>query len=1230
MLRNRLLCLFLLFCMAPLHGQAQAGPYRTTISAAGHYLTIELLDDDLAHFEISPTAPAEGPIWASPMVAKTDYPGPSLVEQPTDDEILTPEMRLQIDAESLCVTIIDRTRDPELTLTTACPFLNDDNAINGLTFSAEGTTDVYGLGEQFRRRGGTDGNLMGDRRLMTNAYGNSLASFNGGNVGNAQFPIMYALGEDTHNYAIFVDHVYQQFWGFNADPFVMRTAQAPIRWYVMTGSDLPDLRADYMELTGRPPVPPQQLFGLWVSEYGYDDWAELSSVLASLREADFPVDGFLLDLLWFGGIAGESQMGSLTWDEANFPDAKAFIAQLRDEEGVSLMTIEEPYVAQSAENYQETLDAGVLVRDCADCDPVSLSGWWGFGGMVDWSDPDAAAWWHDVRRQPLVDAGIIGHWTDLGEPENYSEAAWYAGLPELDMHDEAAIHNLYNLLWSASIWDGYARNDVDQRPFSLSRSGTSGSQRYGVAMWSGDIAANMLSLTEQMNVQMQMSLSGIDYFGADVGGFYRQAFDPVLGMEGMYSVWLANAALLDVPLRPHAANQQNTYQTAPSLIGDVESNLANVRLRYELSPYLYTLAHRAYRTGEAIYPPLVYAFQEDMAVRTMGSQKMIGDQMMMATLTDYDPEITTVYLPEGGWFDYHTGAYTRSAGETVDVSSDEVLQAPLFVRDGAILPLMPVDAETLNVLGQRADGTQDESIVLNIYHAAEDGTFTLIEDDGQTMAYQDGAVRETTITHRAEGDNLIVTIQAAGTYAGAPDARPVTLRLYSPERTVGQVLLNGEALPVDDDPGWIQADSGVVEVHLGMVPMDEPQTITFEPEQTSQAEAAPQEADVAAIERPLLLAHYMPWYQTPDISGYWGWHWTMDHFNPSQTDEEGRAQIASQFMPLTGPYDSADEAVLEYQVLLMKLSGIDGVIADWYGTADFNDYATINAATEKLFETITRAGLKFAICYEDRTLTNIVNATDMPHEDALQQGQADLQYAQQNWLSSEAYVTYQGQPLWFIFGPLYFRQPSDWETIFTGIEPTPGLVTLDGHMGFAALTSYPWPPMEMSGGIELPQSILQSYLERFYRNAERTEMIVGTAFPGFYDIYAEADVRSSYGYIDARDGDTLRETLAMALAANPEIIQLATWNDYGEGTTIEPTEDYGYTRLEIIQQTRQTIDSDFAATPDDLQMPFMLLQARRTYADDAEANQQLDAVFDAIVAGDLETARTILAEYPAS
>jgi alpha-glucosidase (family GH31 glycosyl hydrolase) len=763
---------------------AQAEIYRTTFSDGTRFLTIELLDADLAHFQLSDTDPADAPIWTTPMVFKTDYPGVTYLTI-TGNTLETSEMHIAVDIPTLCVTVTDLTRD--LLLTTMCPQpINEDSS--SLTFTQEGTTDIYGLGEQFIRRGGTDGNWMGGQRIALNAYGNAMTRYNGGFTGNAQFPIMYALGAGTDNYALFLDDVYQQLWDFTQDPFKVTTTNETVRRFIMTGADLPDLRRDYMELTGHPPVPPRQMFGLWVSEYGYENWEELTSVLDSLEAANFPVDGFVLDLYWFGGISPDSRMGALTWDEERFPDPASFIANLREEYGIGIMTIEESYAVNSLADYDELHAQNVLVRECpeTECAPIELNSWWGAGSMVDWTNPDASAWWHDNRRQPLIDDGVMGHWTDLGEPENYDEGAWYYGFPDLDLHGHADVHNLYNFMWAQSIWQGYQRNEVQQRPFIMSRSGTSGIQRFGTAMWSGDIGANMASLAPQMQVQMQMSLSGIDYFGSDVGGFYRLVADG--DIDDIYTIWLANSALIDVPLRPHTQNLQNTFETAPSLIGDVASNLANVRLRYQLSPYLYTLAHHAYREGEPVFAPLVYYYQDDPNVRTIGSQKMLGADMMMATITTLDTGTIPVYLPAGGWFNYYTNEFFESSGEWIDVPTtvDGVLRAPLFVRDGAIIPQMQVDDQTMNTLGQRRDGSED-ALIFSAYHATQGGSFTLIEDDGATIAYQNGEVRETLVTQSQQDADWVVDVSASsGTYTNAPDQRSVEVQVITLDGLVSQ------------------------------------------------------------------------------------------------------------------------------------------------------------------------------------------------------------------------------------------------------------------------------------------------------------------------------------------------------------------------------------------------------------------------------------------------------------
>jgi hypothetical protein len=385
----------------------------------------------------------------------------------------------------------------------------------------------------------------------------------------------------------------------------------------------------------------------------------------------------------------------------------------------------------------------------------------------------------------------------------------------------------------------------------------------------------------------------------------------------------------------------------------------------------------------------------------------------------------------------------------------------------------------------------------------------------------------------------------------------------------------------------------------------------------------------AGAMRPLLLAHYMPWYQSAPFSGAWGWHWTMNHFNPDRIDANGRPEIASYFTPLTGPYDSSDPALLEYQVLLMKLSGIDGVIVDWYGNDDVFDYGVLNHSTQKLIEVIRKAGLKFVICYEDQTILHMVENKYIPAEDALSQAQKVMRFLDQGWFKDPAYLKYGDRPVLLNFGLAYFKNETDWEAMFRGLHPQPLLVTEDNPLGVIAPSSYPWPPMSSVRGSELTQADLQSYLDVFYLKSSGQPYRVAGAFPGFRDIYKEAGVSPGYAVLDAREGETFRLTLQTALAQHPDVIQLVTWNDYGEGTNIEPTREYGYRYLEMLQDIRRAyIDPGFRFTTADLELPLKLYQAHKAHSREGLADAELDRVFLAILTGDLQTAKEILANYP--
>ena len=158
--------------------------------------------------------------------------------------------------------------------------------------------------------------------------------------------------------------------------------------------------------------------------------------------------------------------------------------------------------------------------------------------------------------------------------------------------------------------------------------------------------------------------------------------------------------------------------------------------------------------------------------------------------------------------------------------------------------------------------------------------------------------------------------------------------------------------------------------------------------------------------------------------------------------------------------------------------------------------------------------------------------------------------------------------------------------------------------------------MWASGGGVLTQTVLNNYLNAFYRKAGRMITWWRALSQALIDIYKTAGVGAGYGFLDARDGGTFRDTLQAALENDPDVIQLVTWNDYGEGTNIEPAVEYGYRYLEIIQETRRTaIDNAFSFTSDDLKLPLQLYLLRKQFSGNQEVNQRLDEAFNAIIRG---------------
>lgn len=260
--------------------------------------------------------------------------------------------------------------------------------------------------------------------------------------------------------------------------------------------------------------------------------------------------------------------------------------------------------------------------------------------------------------------------------------------------------------------------------------------------------------------------------------------------------------------------------------------------------------------------------------------------------------------------------------------------------------------------------------------------------------------------------------------------------------------------------------------------------------------------------------------------------------------------------------------------------------------------------------------------YEDATVPKMIAANRFPEAEAVAHGQKLLQWMQEHWFVDPAYVKLDNRPLFLVFGWGYYKG-EQWDRIFADLPKKPAFYSESGRRG-PALGGFDWP--QPGKGTEAGFR----EMDRFYTEAKSWSSFVPTAFPRFHDIYEQAGVQKSWGTIEDRDGKTYAETLERALKSRPPLIQLASWNDWGEGTQIEPSVEFGYRDLEVTQRMRKTHrDPTFRYTSKDLRLPVQLYQCRKKAGSDATVRAKLDEISRFLFAGQTDKAQKRLAALSA-
>jgi alpha-glucosidase (family GH31 glycosyl hydrolase) len=344
------------------------------------------------------------------------------------------------------------------------------------------------------------------------------------------------------------------------------------------------------------------------------------------------------------------------------------------------------------------------------------------------------------------------------------------------------VHNIYGHEWARMIHDGYARDYPDERPFILMRSGYSGSQRFGMIPWSGDVSRSWGGLASQMEISLQMGMQGQAWMHSDLGGFAGAMLD-----DELYVRWLQYGVFQPV-FRPHA---QEDVAPEPVFREPKTKALAReaVRLRYAMLPYNYTIAFENSRSGMPMMRPMLFEEQDDEGAAGISSTYLWGPSFLVAPVVEPGATRKEIHFPTKGsvWFDFYDDQPHR--GGITEIVTPVAGHIPTFVRAGAFVPMAKVVQSTRDY----------DTRALELHYWHDDGvtasTGQLYDDDGKTPnAYSAGKYELVRFSSRLDAGKLEIGLAPEAGAAYAASSHSFALKVHNVARKPRAVQAGGKAL----------------------------------------------------------------------------------------------------------------------------------------------------------------------------------------------------------------------------------------------------------------------------------------------------------------------------------------------------------------------------------------------------------------------------------------------------
>ena len=541
-------------------------------------------------------------------------------------------------------------------------------------------------------------------------------------------------------------------------------------YQVIVGDSWMDLISNYTTLTGKQPLPPRWAFGNFSSRFGYHSQEEVEKTIKKFEENKIPVDAIILDLYWFGKKI-QGTMGNLDWDKDTFPNPDKMIADL-NAKGIKTILITEPFVLTTSSKWQEAVDKKILAID-KNGKPFTYDFYFGNTGIIDIFKPEGKTWFWNIYKN-LINQGVGGLWGDLGEPEVFPSAARTAG----GTSDE--VHNIYGHNWAKLIAEGYKKDFPNVRPFILMRAGYSGSQRFGMIPWSGDVSRSWDGLSGQMEVSLQMGMQGMAYMHSDLGGFAGDYFD-----NELYLRWLQYGVFNPI-FRPHA-HEDVAAEVVYKDIDTKEIAKKAVELRYQLLPYNYNLAYENSTKGKPLMRPLFFEEPENIQLQTKSDGYLWGNDFLVYPVTEKGQIQKEVYFPKSdNWYDFYTGKkYEKGTTQKVDLNKNNI---PTFVRGGSFIPMIKTIQNTQDYV------LNDFDVHFYFDTTVESSKLTLYNDDGITPDNFEKLKYEK-FDFRSKFKKNILSLRAEYDRTFKDDtSKKINLKIHNFDKIPSSILLNKKQL----------------------------------------------------------------------------------------------------------------------------------------------------------------------------------------------------------------------------------------------------------------------------------------------------------------------------------------------------------------------------------------------------------------------------------------------------